>query len=116
MSAREQAEASRRARGFISRTDNGHGSGDKIEVYTLFRHPDQAAGTVSIAVDHATRGDTASGAACGAGPQAEVRFETIVVARGRVVREAGVLAAVACGAAMSSEARYGVVHQIRVNR
>ena len=115
-SAREQGDATKRGRGFLSRADNGRATGDKVEVYTFIRQPEQAAGTISIAVDHATRGDTASGAACGAGPQSEVRFETIVVARGRAVRETGVVSAIACGTAMSAEARYGTVHQIRVNR
>lgn len=115
-SAREQGEATKRGRGFLSRADNGRAAGDKIEVYTFFRQPEQAAGTISIAVDHATRGDTASGAACGNGPQSEVRFETIVVARGQAVREAGILAAVACGTPMAAEARYGTIHQIRVTR
>lgn len=116
MSAREQADATRRGRGFLSRADNGGSTGDKVEVYTFIRHGEQTAGTVSIAVDNATRGDTAAGPSCGTGAQAEVRFETVVAARGRLTREAGVIAAVACGTQLSPEARYSIVHQIRVIR
>ena len=116
MAARDQTATNKRGRGFISRADGGQGPGDKIEIYTFFRHPEQAAGLVSIAVDYATRGDLPAGTTCGSGPQAEVRFETVVTARGRVARESGVLASVPCGKAMSADARFGIMHQIRVNR
>ena len=120
LAAREQVAAGRRGRGFLSRADNGQGSGqgsgDKIEVYTFFRYPDQPAGIVSIAIDFATRGDVPSGATCGTGPQALVKFETVVTARGRVTREAGELAPAACGTPLAADARFGILHQIRVNR
>ena len=118
--AREQTASNRRGRGFLSRSDDGQnggdGSGDKIEVYTFFRFPEQPAGAVSIAVDYASRGELPAGAACGTGPLAEVRFETVVTSRGRVSREAGVLAPVPCGTPLAADARFGVMHQIRVNR
>lgn len=116
LAAREQVAATRRGRGFLSRADSGEGTGDKIEVYTFIRHHDQPAGVVSIAIDYASRGDAAKGAACGAGPVAEVKFETVVSSGGRVAREAGIITPVACGAALSADARYGVTHQIRINR
>jgi hypothetical protein len=116
ISARDQTAASKRGRGFLSRTDSGQGPGDKVEIYTFYRHPEQEAGAVSIAVDYAARGDLPTGLACGTGERAEIRFETVHTVRGRVSRESGLLAAAPCGQPLGAGVRFGAVHQIRINR
>ena len=117
--AREQARAGPRGRGYLSTADDGRNFGDKLEVYTFFHHDAQAAGTIALALDHESRGESPSGAMCGPGELAEVGYEiTTLARRGQLTREAGILTPAACGVRLASSARLnaGLLPLLRVGR
>ncbi len=105
--AQALAASSGRGAGFISSSSDGRAGGSHIEVYTFFHSPDQPAGAVPFAIEHATRGATATGEACGDGALAEVDYEAIITTTsGDVTRENGILPSVACGTPLDGRARY----------
>jgi len=52
--SRSESREQNRGRGFLSRSDDDRGRGDKVEVYTFWTHPDQPTAVVSMALGHAT--------------------------------------------------------------
>ncbi|MBX9926891.1 MAG: hypothetical protein K2Y05_11075 [Hyphomicrobiaceae bacterium] len=102
-----ETQSTMRGRGFLSTSDDGRGSGDKVEVYTFWHHDEQQSGVVATALDYESRGDQPAGDVCGSGPQASVAFETILVTPlGRVSRERGTIAAAPCGVQLSGNNRF----------
>ena len=102
-----ETQSTKRGRGFLSTSDDGRGSGDKVEVYTFWHHDEQQSGVVATALDYESRGDQPAGDVCGSGPQASVAFETILITPlGRVSRERGSIAAAPCGVQLSSNNRF----------
>ncbi len=102
-----EMKSTMRGRGFLSTSDDGRGSGDKVEVYTFWHHDEQQSGVVATALDYESRGDQPAGDVCGTGPQASVAFETILVTPlGRVSRERGSIAAAPCGVQLTGNSRF----------
>ncbi|MBA4173028.1 MAG: hypothetical protein C0511_10350 [Hyphomicrobium sp.] len=102
-----ETQSTKRGRGFLSTSDDGRGSGDKVEVYTFWHHDEQQSGVVATALDYESRGDQPGGDVCGSGPQASVAFETILITPfGRVSRERGSIAAAPCGVQLSGNNRF----------
>lgn len=107
--ARAQAAAgkARRGRGFLSSTSDGRGEGMQVEVYTFLRSQTQRKGTLSLIVDHASRGDMPRGEMCGSGRFASVGFQMIWLERGEVTYSGRRLFAVApCDQKLSKEQRF----------
>lgn len=105
--ARLKAQAERKGHGYLSSTDGEKSLGDKIEVYTFFHNDEQATGSIALALDYETRGETPSAATCGRGALAEVDFQVVILPRkGQATRQSGVLTRVDCGTKISQEARY----------
>jgi hypothetical protein len=101
------SEAERRGRGFLSAADGDQTLGDKVEVYTFFHNDQQASGSIALALDYETRGESPSGATCGRGALAEVDFRVIILPRGgQPATQSGLLTRVDCGTRISKEARY----------
>lgn len=101
-----KASQNGRGRGFLSTVDDGQNEGDHAEVYTFWQQPGHG-GTVSMALDYATRGDNPTGALCGSGPHASVEFEAVILAaKGGIERERGAISAVPCGVPLAQQARY----------
>lgn len=106
-------------RGFLSSADDGRAAGTKVEVYTFVHGADDAPGTITMALDYATRGTTPSGDTCGDGKLASVPFDVVVVERGRITtRDSGLIAAAPCGSALAASARYAraAVPELRIRR
>lgn len=105
--ARLQSQSQGRGHGFLSSLDDDKSLGDKLEVYTFFHNDQQSTGAISLALDNETRGEVASGAACGQGALAEVDFQVSILPRnGKPSRQSGVLTRVECGAKLTQEARF----------
>lgn len=81
MAVAAQVIADRRGHGFLSSVDAAETLGDKVEVYTLIHDDTQATGTIGLALDYETRGETPSGATCGNGSLAEIDFQVVVLPR-----------------------------------
>ncbi len=102
----KDTENGAKGRGFLSSSDDGRGSGDKLEVYTFFHRDDQIAGAVDMALDYATRGDNVSKVACGSASNAEVPFRVGILARGKLVTsEPGRIASVPCDVTLGPDLR-----------
>lgn len=107
ISAQVQGQADGRGHGFLSSMDDDKSLGDKIEVYTFFHNDQQTSGSISLALDNESRGETPSGANCGQGALAEIAFQvSILPRRGQVSRQSGVLTRVECGTKLTQEARF----------
>lgn len=114
----EKTLASGRGHGFITAHD-GSGEGDKYEVYTLWHHEDQTSGTIELALDFKSRGDTPSGEMCGNGPLSQIAFEVVTLSRrGEVTREQAVLLPMECGSSLAHSVRYNksVIPVLRIRR
>jgi hypothetical protein len=105
--AHMKSEAERRGHGFLSAADGEQTLGDKVEVYTFFHNDQQASGSIALALDYETRGESPSGATCGRGALAEVDFRVVILPRGgQPATQSGLLTRVDCGTRISKEARY----------
>lgn len=105
--AHMMSEAERRGRGFLSAADGDQTLGDKVEVYTFFHNDQQASGSIALALDYETRGESPSGATCGRGALAEVDFRVVILPRGgQPATQSGLLTRVDCDTRISKEARY----------
>ena len=97
-----------RGHGFLSSVDGGQSLGDKLEVYTFFHNDEQSSGAVTLALDYATRGETATEQSCGKGNLAEIPYWVGMLKRGgQYTRENGLIAAAPCGVRISPEVRFG---------
>ena len=104
--ARTLSAEDRRGHGFLSTSDQGHGPGDKIEVYTFLHHDEPVTGAVSMALDYESRGDLPRGAMCGGGPLAKVEYRLVTLSRtGALVRANSVLRALDCDLPIAASAR-----------
>lgn len=105
--AQEAAGRTRRGRGFLSSTSKGRGEGLQVEVYTFLRSKNQRTGTLSLIVDHASRGDMPRGEMCGSGRFASVGFQMIWLERGEVTYSGrGLFAVAPCDQKLSKEQRF----------
>ena len=105
--AESEARTSKRGRGFLSTIDDGRASGEKVEVYTFWHHPEQRSGLVATALDFETRGGTPDADTCGDGVHASVVYETFLLnARGELSRERGSIAPATCGSELTGAGRY----------
>ena len=105
--------------GFMSSLSTGKLGDVHVEVYTFFHHSEQSTGAVPLAIEHATRGQTATGETCGQGALAEIAYEAVLLSKtGDVVREDGVIPSVACGTVLLDRVRFirGAVPDIRFRR
>ncbi len=119
----QQAEAAvvetGRGAGWISMADDGRVEGTKMEVYTFTHSPEQTSGVVAMAIEHASRGATATGDMCGSGALADVPFDVVILdSKGQVSRDNGIIPALTCGQPVSLAARYlrEVVPDLRLRR
>ena len=105
--ARLASQTEKRGHGFLSAIDDDQSLGDKIEVYTFLHNDEQASGSIALALDYETRGETPAGATCGQGALAEIDFQVVIQPRGgQVTRQAGVLTRVECGIRIATESRF----------
>jgi hypothetical protein len=112
------ADAGRGA-GWISTVDDGRNEGSKMEVYTFLHSPEQLTGVVALAIEHASRGSMPPADMCGSAALAEIPFDVIMIDnKGQVLRESGIVPAVACGQAIGENVRYlrGAVPDLRIRR
>jgi len=105
--------------GFMSSLSTGKLGEGHVEVYTYFHHAQQSSGAIPFAIEHATRGQTATGETCGEGALSEIAYEAVLLSKtGEVVREDGVIPSVACGTVLLDRVRFirGAVPDIRFRR
>lgn len=99
--------ADKRGHGFLSASADARANGDRVEVYSFMHADEQASGSVGLALDYATRGETPDGDTCGTGRLAEIPYALVVRPRGGPARrESGIIAAAACGGTLGPEVRY----------
>ncbi len=109
--ARDLATTERAARGFMSSLGSAKAydgaDGVRMTVYTAFHPPQTTTQTIPVAIDFATRGDTARGETCVGGSLASPVYEIVrLTARGQVTREEGQFAALTCGAVVAPTFRF----------
>jgi len=107
-----------RGRGFLSTASDEKQPGTKVEVFTFWQAARQTHGTIGMALDYETRGDTPSGATCGEGQYARLPIEVVVrEPGGQMKKQSGILAAVPCGKTLAGAARYqsGLIPDIRIH-
>jgi hypothetical protein len=109
--ARALSSTERAARGFLSSIGSAksHDGSDgvRMTVYTAFHPPQATTQTIPVAIDFATRGETAAGDTCIGGRLADPTYEVVrLTARGQVTREDGQFAALTCGTVVAPPLRF----------
>ena len=91
--------------------------GQSIEVYTFWANRRARPGFMRFAVDHASRGDIASGEFCGQGPLASPLYTVVRAERGIITTVSqSSFAPAACGQALDGSVRYanGALADLRI--
>lgn len=113
------AAGASKGRGFMSSIAGDEQTGDKVEVYTFVRAPQQLSGVITTFVDYETRGDSPDGKMCGKEELAAVAFDVIELPpQGKPRRDKRELRSVPCGQALAQSDRYNpdTINDLQIRR
>jgi hypothetical protein len=116
------ASATNRSQGFLTTMDDSvdDPASLKAQVYTVIHSPTQTRGTITFAVDYASRGALPRGDLCADGRLAQPVYQVFVTDPAGIVRrqETQILAAARCGELLPDQARFktGLIPDIRLRR
>jgi hypothetical protein len=102
----------------LAATDSGR-HGAKAQTYTVLHSPTQTSGTITLAVDYASRGQHPLGPACDDGALARPTYQIYRLdPDGTVHHETQVLPPAKCGTALADRVRYqtGLVPDLKLRR
>lgn len=105
--ARRKAQATERARGFLTMLDRGAPTGHRAEVYTVTHAPKQHSGTITFSLDYQTRAETTGPDYCGEGPYASITIDVYITRfDGAASKERVQIPGIPCASITRSDTRY----------